>query len=91
MSRGGHWILGAGQPGCLYDYGPECYPTKLAAVAGADWLVDDGSCSKRERQRMRGALRRDGIYYFSDKARRAGCHAYVQISHERGPMPERDE
>lgn len=53
------YVTGSGQPGCLYDSGPDYHATKKAAVDSLVWLADDGEGTPRG---MRAALLREGRY-----------------------------
>ncbi len=41
------WGVGAGQPGCLYDYGPNYHRSKRAALEDAVWHADAGDGAPR--------------------------------------------
>jgi hypothetical protein len=36
------WISGSGQPGCLYDYGPNYHRSKADAIADMAFVADNG-------------------------------------------------
>ena len=87
-----HYVLGAGQVGCLYDFGPEAYETLHHALEAAEWYlsVGDADTDPVDVEAVKRALRRDGIHYFTGEAR-AMFGDYIEISKCAGPMPEDDE
>ncbi len=88
-TRKHHWTVGAGQVGCLYDYGPEAYPTKRDAMNGAEWYLDGcDEASKADVRRMRSDLHNYGIHYLPVKLRQAGYGDYIELTRQDGPMPE---
>lgn len=90
--RRSHWVMGAGQPGCLYDYGPNAHRSKRDAIADAAWLLGElEGVTGRDIRRMRSDLHRYGIHYFPERVRLLQGHAYVEISKQNGPMPEGDD
>lgn len=83
-ARNRHYVCGSGQPGCLYDYGPNFHETEEDAIEDLCGLFGY-SISEDELTEMRANLKKDGIHYFSDAAE-AGA-AYAEVSEQPGPMP----
>lgn len=73
------WTAGAGQPGCLYDWGPERYVSKENAISAAvEVLLSD--CTERTKSRVRRDLEERGIHYFDRRLRPFIGHSYVEVS-----------
>jgi hypothetical protein len=96
-----HYVYGSGQPGCLYDSGPDFSPTLSGALDSLSFRFDN--LPKLALQRMRGDLRRHGVHYFPRGVRArneagelesiaslAGA-SFCEVSKADGPCPENDE
>lgn len=84
-----HYSYGSGMSGCLYD-NQGTARTKADAIECALAVFED-QLSKRELKRAKAALRADGIYYFSKRAKAEGIGAeYCEVSEQRGECPESD-
>lgn len=84
-----HYSYGSGMPGCLYD-NQGTARTREDAIACVLAVFED-QLSKRELKRAKKALREDGIYYFSKRAKAEGIGAeYCEISEQRGECPDND-
>lgn len=91
MSKQHHYITGAGQAGCLYDYGPNAVPGKRAAIADCAWYMEGiEECTPADVRRARSDLHKHGIHWFPDHLR-PSLGMYFEISKEAGPMPESED
>lgn len=98
MSTPKHYVLGAGQVGCLYDYGPNAHETLEDALADASWYLEDdapydddmGEAFAQMCREAKHALRRARLYYFPAEWRSA-FGDYIEITEQDGPCPEQDD
>lgn len=88
MSKQHHYSYGSGQPGCLYDWGPNYSETLAGAIESCAWMFGQ-ELTDAELKRMRSNLRVEGIHYFNDPATVGAT--YVEICKQPGPCPAEDE
>lgn len=86
-----HYIVGAGQVGCLYDWGPECSDTLENALEHVRWYLEGGELPDKTIERILDALAREGIYYFTREERGFACADYIEVSQEQGECPEQED
>jgi hypothetical protein len=55
------WVSGAGQPGCLYDYGPNYSRSKSDAIADVAFVADDSESGIP--RGIKAELARSGSFY----------------------------
>lgn len=79
LKRPKHYISGSGEPGCLYDNGPNVSDTKEAAIEDLCFLFQD-CVGKGTLARMRRDLEQDGIHYFDRRIRPFAGASYCEIS-----------
>lgn len=84
-----HWTCGGGQPGCLYDYGPEACATKAEAIESLVFVYGD-ELTEEELVDMKNDLERQHIHYFPSDARERAGASYCELSEQCGEMPEGD-
>lgn len=91
QERPTHWIVGAGQVGCLYDYGPEACEAKQDAIETAEWWLDgansEGEIPEEAYAAMKADLEQAGIHWFPTKIRAIVGADYIEISEQDGPCP----
>jgi hypothetical protein len=94
-----HYTLGAGQVGCLYDYGPNNFETLEDALEDATWYAEMDVCGQLPEEakgvahiksHMVSDLRTKGIYYFPASVRPL-LGDYIEVSEHDGPCQERDD
>lgn len=74
------WVVGAGQSGCLYDWGPYRWDSKDAAIENAiDSVCEE--LSERTRARVRRDLQNNGFHRFDRRLRPFVGHDLVEVSH----------
>jgi len=84
-----HYTYCSGMSGYMPD-NSGAVRTKADAIASVLAVFED-QLSGRELKRAKAALRADGIYYFSKRAKAEGIGAeYVEISEQRGECPDNE-